>query len=387
MTPDPLDGATSLLRNAVSDAGDVDALPAGRDVAVARLAEAIRARSRKKSRTRALYIGAAAAGVLLVVGASLAVVRRAPAVAAAGTPDLGRVVDPSAGVLVVHEGRSEAAARGARVAEGTELRTSPSSEARLDFDSGTRVTLGGAARVRLVEQSRRKRFALEAGSLFAKVAKLGGDERFVVATPDAEIEVRGTAFRVTIVPVDLSCAGGTPTRLEVDEGVVVVRHGGVERQVGAGERWPSGCATPAAPGAASSANAPTAPRVDGALPPSPPASAHAGASSAGSTTVGAHEALAVAPESSSRLALQNDLFDDAMRLKRGGDGPGAVAKLERLLGSYPGGPLAESAAVERMRLLVASDRARAAAAARDYLRRHPRGFARAEAEAIAAGAP
>jgi hypothetical protein len=76
-----------------------------------------------------------------------------------------------------------------------------------------------------------------------------------------------------------------------------------------------------------------------------------------------------------------------MRLKRGGDAAGALAKLDRLLGSYPSGPLSESAAVERMRLLAASDRPRAAASAREYLRRHPRGFARAEAETIAASAP
>ena len=84
--------------------------------------------------------------------------------------------------------------------------------------------------MRLVEQSQRKRFSLEAGSLFAKVAKLTADERFVVATPDAEVEVRGTAFRVTIVPADRACEDGSPTRLEVTEGVVVVRHAGVEHR-------------------------------------------------------------------------------------------------------------------------------------------------------------
>ena len=101
------------------------------------------------------------------------------------------------------------------------------------------MTIGGSSRVRLVEQSQRKRFSLESGSFFAKVAKLTADERFVVATPDAEVEVRGTAFRVTIVPGDPTCAGGSPTRLEVSEGVVVVRHSGTEVRVAAGERWPS----------------------------------------------------------------------------------------------------------------------------------------------------
>src|SRR4029079_18734675 len=98
--------------------------------------------------------------------------------------------------------------------------TAGASEAHLDFDSGTRVTLGSAGRVRLVEQSQSKRFALEAGSFFAKVARLAVDERFVVATPDAEVEVRGTAFRVTIVAGDAGCGEGTPPPLDMSKRLV-----------------------------------------------------------------------------------------------------------------------------------------------------------------------
>lgn len=396
MTPDPLDRATRLLKDAVADVGDVDALPAGRDVAVARLADAIRSRARLQRRKRAYYSIAVAAGVALVVGGGLGMARHT-STTVAGAPDLGRMVDPNGGVTVLRDGHTEAIGGGARVAEGTELRTSPSSEARLDFDSGTRVTIGGAARVRLVEQSQRKRFSLEAGSLFAKVAKLTADERFVVATPDAEVEVRGTAFRVTIVPADRACEDGSPTRLEVVEGVVVVRHAGVEHRVAAGERWPH-CAepTPAKPAtptqsanigaAGTAATAVTASIPVGALPPGPPV-LPAPTSATGATRVEGGGPSPPSPESSSRLAEQNDLFDEAMRMKRSGNAPGALTKLDRLLASYPSGPLSESAAVERMRLLAASDRTRAGVAARDYLRRHPRGFARAEAETIAAGAP
>lgn len=401
MTPDPLDRATRMLKTAVANVGDVDALPAGRDVAVARLAEAIRARARLQRRKRAYYTLAVAAGVALVVGGGLGMTRHT-GTTVAGAPDLGRMVDPNGGVTVVRDGHSEAIGGGERVAEGTELRTSPSSEARLDFDSGTRVTIGGAARVRLVEQSQRKRFALEAGSLFAKVAKLKADERFVVATPDAEVEVRGTAFRVSIVPADPACEDGTPTRLEVVEGVVVVRHAGIEHRVPAGDRWPHcGAPTPvkagpstqtantpsqttntAAAGTAALAATAAPPAIPvGALPASPPVVLP--------TTAAAprREGAVTSAEASSRLAEQNDLYDDAMRLKRAGDAPGALARLDRLLSSYPTGPLSESAAVERMRLLASSDRARAVVAARDYLRAHPRGFARAEAETIAASAP
>jgi hypothetical protein len=86
----------------------------------------------------------------------------------------------------------------------------------------------------------------------------------------------------------------------------------------------------------------------------------------------------MAPASS--LSEQNDLFAGAMRDKRAGRRAEALAGLERLLATYPRGPLAESGTVERFRLL---DGAAQAQAARDYLSRWPRGFARAEAEALA----
>jgi hypothetical protein len=380
VTTDPLDHVTRLLRDAVADAGDVDALPPSRDAAVSRIKDALRARATARRRRRVVTLLAVAAAVAAVVGGSVLAARRTDrsdsSVAAVATGhDLGRVVVATEGVTALRAGRTQSLGQDARLAEGTELRTAGTSEAHLDFDSGTRVTLGGGGRVRLVEQSQSKRFALEAGSFFAKVSKLAVDERFVVATPDAEVEVRGTEFRVTIVAGDAACAGGSPTRLEVSEGVVVVRHAGSEVRVVGGERWPT-CAPPFAPKqvgvVATTSGSTAAPTERIAMTPrrvlsTPPASASR------------------SPEASSRLAEQNDLFDEAMRLRRSGDLVGAEARLDRLLASYPTGPLAESAAVERMRLLAASSRARGAGAARDYLRHHPEGFARAEAEAMAAG--
>ncbi|HSO40480.1 MAG TPA: FecR domain-containing protein [Labilithrix sp.] len=374
-TPDPLKDITRALRQAVADAGDVDALPPGRDEAIERLAEALRTRGRVQRRQRFFRAPAfAAAAVLLVGGGGAFAVHRShrDAGTAATAPasearNLGRLVEPTGAVTAIRDGHSEAVAQGERLAEGTELRTG-SSEASLDFESGTHVTLGGASRVRLVQQTARKRFALESGSFTAKVAKLGPDERFVVATPDAEVEVRGTMFRVSLVAGDPTCEGGTPTRLEVSEGVVVVTHGGDQVKVAAGEHWPACAATTAAKVAQPAAVASVVARA------TPPAT-HAPAASV------AH------PSASSRLAEQNDLYEDAMRRKRAGDVTGAVSDLDRLLSSYPGGPVAESAAAERMRLLAATNPGRARAAARDYLTAHPRGFARAEAEAIATGSP
>jgi len=73
--------------------------------------------------------------------------------------------------------------------------------------------------------------------------------------------------------------------------------------------------------------------------------------------------------------------------KHRGDVSGAVVAFDRLLAKYPAGLDAESAFVERMRLLRATASGRAIATARQYLARYPTGFARTEAETIVAGLP
>jgi TolA-binding protein len=136
-----------------------------------------------------------------------------------------------------------------------------------------------------------------------------------------------------------------------------VRHGGVEKRVAAGDQWPS-CAAHEMPEAAAPA----------------PASGNTNANAA---TGG--------PSMASSLGEQNDLFAEGILAKHRGDVAGAVAAFDRFLTTYPSSPLAQSAAVERMRLLHASGSPRATAATRQYLSRYPSGFATAEAEAIVAG--
>jgi outer membrane protein assembly factor BamD (BamD/ComL family) len=85
----------------------------------------------------------------------------------------------------------------------------------------------------------------------------------------------------------------------------------------------------------------------------------------------------------STLVEQNDAFAEAIAAKRSGQAPLAIARFEKFLATYPRSPLAESATVERMKLLAAVDPARGAAAARSYLAAYPHGYARAEAEALA----
>jgi hypothetical protein len=71
-----------------------------------------------------------------------------------------------------------------------------------------------------------------------------------------------------------------------------------------------------------------------------------------------------------------------MACKRRGDVAGSLAALDGLIAAYPRGTLAESAQVEKMRVLASADRRRAADAARAYLARYPNGYARDEARAL-----
>ncbi|MDB5212523.1 MAG: hypothetical protein JWO86_450, partial [Myxococcaceae bacterium] len=233
--------------------------------------------------------------------------------------------------------------------------------------TGTKLALDDGASVAVVEEGRAQIFALRAGNLRADVAKLHEGERFLIRTADTEVEVRGTSFRVEHVDAASSCHPDLHTRVVVSEGVVVVRHAGAEERVGAGEQWPAPCAVAPSAGA-SSAPSPTSPST--------------------AQTAGPPASTVVPPASSaSKLAAANALFLRAEGASKSGDPRGAVALFDRLLADYPSTPIAESATVERMRDLDKFDRARAVSAARDYLARFPRGFARAEAEAIVALSP
>ncbi|MGH7270505.1 MAG: hypothetical protein ACREJ3_08740, partial [Polyangiaceae bacterium] len=76
------------------------------------------------------------------------------------------------------------------------------------------------------------------------------------------------------------------------------------------------------------------------------------------------------------------LFAEAVAAKHRKNTRDALAGFARLLDTYPESPLAESATVERMRLLRAASPESAERVARAYLDRYPSGFARLEAEEI-----
>ena len=369
--------ATELLadssRRAAEAPGPVSEDTRARGIAAARAAIAAHGAGKRVRRVRAFTVGLiAAAAVALSVGAGLrtrrAVATTVTAHAVLGEPTLWRL------------GIAEPLRSDVPLRAGDRLRTLPGTAATLSMSTGSAIALEGGGDLTLVAAETAEVLALSAGAARFQVAKVGAGRRFVVRTDDAEIEVKGTAFRVTVAGDDPRCAVATRTRVEVTEGRVVVRHLGVEVVLDPGGRWPAGCGGPVAaapaPVPAPAATVPSAlapPQLTSkvALPPNAVGSSLGAATAAGPPKD--------APASATDLTQQNDLFTAGLDKKRAGDLAGARAAFDRYLALYPGGALAESATVEKMRLLKGEP---ARAVAKSYLGRWPKGFARAEAQAL-----
>jgi hypothetical protein len=234
------------------------------------------------------------------------------------------------------------------------------------------MDLAGQTSFRVDSHGAVQRFSLQRGELSARVAKLTRGQRFIVATPDAEIEVRGTRFRLSVVEPAASCGGGTRTRLDVTEGIVQVRAAGLDAvDVKAGESWPPDCRRES--GADSLALLPPPSSLDVPRHAPAPAAPRASAARARSSEAGP-------AERSSELTPQNDLFAEATALRRSGNTSGALRAFQELITRFPSAPLAENALVERMRLLAGTSEGRAEA--QRYLALYPRGFATAEAHKL-----
>lgn len=378
------------LADAPVDVGDVSRRDA--DAAIAEIARELAAVGKRRRRrwTTMIALGMAAA-VVLAVG--MMTWGRGSVVTTASVDSV------AGGVRLVRGDHGRSMVRGDAVAQGDRVIASAGGSATLHMRDGTELRAVRGTDVFVAEQGLSQVFELRAGTVQLHVAKLQTGERFIVRTGDAEVEVRGTEFSVEVGEI---CAGST-TRVAVREGTVVVRHAGVEARVTANESWPAGCdrqasaasSTPppreSAPPSPSSAPPPptSAPPPPATAPPAPPVVAPPSPVAAQRTGLGPANAPAPAPARpvvapSSELAEQNRLFADAMAAKRRGDVPATLSALNRLSSAHPTGPLAESAHVERMRVLVNVDRKRASDAARAYLARYPNGYARGEARALIA---
>jgi len=347
-------------------------------------------------------VAAAAASIFLVRTRA-----SAPSASVAATSVRARAVagEPT----VWRMGMSEPLHGDVTLQAGDRVRAMVGGAAQLHMSTGSQVALEEGGDLTLVGVQTADVLALSAGAARFQVAKVSSGRRFLVRTGDTEIEVRGTAFRVSVVPLDPSCEVASPTRVEVTEGRVVVRFHGVETVLNAGGKWPAGCSVAATTAAASGGpllaavptsggpivvpvGEPSAPSLSFPPAKSPkvtsptlapsPAPQPAGTVTAPAATVpvvaGPPE-TPVAAKKSSDLAAQNDLFTLGLEKKKSGDLGGARAAFDRYLALYPGGALAESATVEKMRL---SGGAAQKTVASHYLARWPKGFARAEAQGI-----
>jgi len=298
-----------------------------RAAAIDAIERALRSRARRRWQRRwvlpavGVAAAAAAAGLVMVIGSSRVDPRR-------GGP--GPVATGTSG----HD----------LLGPGSELQGPGSFE----IAAGTRLRLDDRAAARVVEAGASRRFRLRTGALHAEVAKLSPGQRFVVETPDAEVEVKGTRFDVTVGPRAAPCAPATQTTVTVEEGVVAVRFAGRELRLGPGQSWPDCPAALGAPGATSPpARSDARPAVFGGK--AIRAGGVAGRSrAAGRLTSGTEGA---APPGASTLAEQNDLMAAALSARQRGNVPEALRWLDRLLDRYPGGQLAGSARAERRRLL------------------------------------
>lgn len=374
---------------------------------------------RRARRARITSVVAAAAAVVFLAGYA-ALHARIKGTALAVT---GEGFGP--GVSVVgRDGTRALQARGP-LGAGDRILSSDAGWGAIDLSTGTHLVLEGQSELGIERVDLEQRFLLGHGSVRADVAHLRPGERFIIATVDAEVEVRGTSFRVSVVPAP--CADASQTQVAVYEGLVKVRHGGREFAVARGETWQLGCPAQPAPQevpkevpqevqreAPLVGEAPAATHPAATHPAAPIAKpvivkpVHARASSgvasipepASSSEVSASPGVVVpqpalpseaAPRleptprpvvPASVLALQNQMFSEAVTARRAGDHRKALAVFERLEERYPDGPLAESSLLERLRILRTEDPRAASALARTYLSRFPSGFARAEAQAI-----
>ncbi len=301
---------------------------------------------------RRMAVRAASIGAVFAVAASIAlyvVTKKAPKpFALEPTPSLA-VADVVEGSAVTIRGRDELPlSSSVAVSAGDRIVARPRSNARIKLWTGSTLVVEEGGDLSIVEHGASQVFSLALGAMRAEVAKLTLGQRFVVRTPEAELEAWGTSFRVARIQGGPSCEGGLTTKLFVYEGRVVARATEHEASIGPGQEWTAECER----------------RV--VLPIAPP----------NSTSVTSEMPSARAAPPARGLQPINDLFAEAMDAKARGDKAKALSALQQLETRYPASPLAESATVERMKILASTNPKAAAGVAKRYLSNYPDGFAR-----------
>jgi hypothetical protein len=325
-----------------------------RDAVVAAMALAIAAKARRRRMITGITAGLAAAASLALVAWFAGFGRTSGSDAALLVAD-----EAGQGNVLVHAGATQSLLGGGAIQVGDSVRSDGAGHATLAFRNGTRVALAAATDLHVDELGPVRRFSLRGGRVEAHVRKLVQGERFIIDTPDSEIEVHGTVFTVEVDTSLPGCGAGGTSTVDVSEGEVSVRSGTGRVFVHPGERWTVPCTDRIVPDKTEPTAAPLAPAA-----PSVRATIHHG----GKVTRTAPITKAVAsppplpvvaaapsvvPAPASQLSQQNDLMSAAMAAERQGQHDVALRKLNELITRFPGGPLMESARAQRQRILAA----------------------------------
>jgi ferric-dicitrate binding protein FerR (iron transport regulator) len=334
-----------------------------RDAVVAAMALAIAAKARRRRIATGMVVALAVAASVVV---AVRFARNGDRAVSGRNSGSTLVVEHEIGQgnLLLRAGATEPLPNLAVLAVGDSVRSDRESSSTLAFNNGTRIALASASDLRVDELSATRRLSLLGGHLEAHVAKLVPGERFIVNTPDSEVEVRGTVFTLDVDTASPACRGsGATSTVHVREGEVSVRSRDNRVLVHPGETWTIPCAETEASN--------IMPAKPSATSPAEPASATnmrmRAKSSYARVTSSVHESLRIpstvpptapptlvaSPAPASQLGQQNDLMSAAMAAERQGQHDLALRKLNQLIERFPGGPLSESARVERQRILSA----------------------------------
>ena len=311
---------------------------------VTAIEQALRVRARhrwivRRALATALVAAPAAAALVLWVSASSSTHDSTLPPAASTGPPARSVPAPAPASVEDVQGSIEVAgvardlAPGDEIAAGTDLSVSDTGRAVVRLSTGTRITLSDGGTARVSELGAVTRFDLDRGRFGAEVVKLLPGQRFLVVTPDAEIEVKGTRFDVAVASTSSPCGVPTRTSVDVRSGVVAVRFASHERRLTAGEHWPECRSAEAEPLRAP----PVFER--------PHTRRHV--SHVRRTEVASAPSV---QRPSSTLSQQNDLLAAALAAERRRDLEEAERWLDQLMSQYPSGQLADSARAARRRL-------------------------------------
>jgi hypothetical protein len=357
---DPIDRALENLGRVAVPVEEATRAARRRDRVVGMLGSVLgRVRARRSFVRRAwvtfmsvMSVSVAALAVLTYVKLS-----QPPAAVATVAPESWQARSVVGDVVVRSRGAERLVTAGDVLEAGDALEAKAGGSVTLGLSSGdVKLSEGRIEVVSTTTAERRLRVPLGAVEVDLP-RKLPHGQALIMETPDAQVRVVGTAFRVD---VNLDPSGKPATEVAVRRGTVWVSQRGERRAtLGAGSKWRS------APEPATEPVAVAVPKTE------PRAETFAS------------RAAAQKAEAQGTLAEENRLYESALAARNAGDDRRAAEAFSQLLSRYPRSVLREQSLAERFRALDRAGQVSAAvASARRYLAAYPDGFARADAERI-----